>query len=80
MDENVFVRVAKYLRRYGNTDIESIVFVETNVETCEQLSIVEQLSSIFPFVYAGNAFEDLSKNIKYVRPPLKTLKCTFWML
>ena len=70
-DENVFGKVTKYLQRYSDIDIESIVFAEGNVENDIEVRQVimilqEQLSSISPFVYTGNAFKDSAKKLKNV--------------
>lgn len=70
-DENVFGKVTKYLQRYSDIDIESIVFVEGNVENDIEIRQVililqEQLSNISPFVYTGNAFKDSAKKLKNV--------------
>ena len=74
-DEDVFGKVTKYLQRYSDIDIESIVFVEGNVENDIEIRhwyaqlifiLQEQLSNIFPFVYTGNAFKDSAKTLKNV--------------
>ena len=74
-DENVFGKVTAYLQRYSDIDIESIVFVEGNVENDIEIRhwyahfifiLQEQLSTISPFVYTGNAFKDSAKKLKNV--------------
>ena len=70
-DENVFGKVTKYLQRYSDIDIESIVFaeghVENDIEVRQVIMILqEQLSNISPFVYTGNAFKDSAKKLKKV--------------
>ena len=70
-DEGVFGKVTKYLQRYSDIDIESIVFAEGKVENDFEIRQVimilqEQLSNISPFVYAGNAFKDSAKKLKNV--------------
>ena len=70
-DENVFGKVTKYLQRYSDIDIESIVFAEGHVENdieVRQIIMIlqEQLSNISPFVYTENAFKDSAMKLKNV--------------
>ena len=75
-DENIFGRVTKYLQWYSDIDIESIVFVEGNIENdieeirhwYDQVTFIsqEQMSDILPFVYTRNALKDAAKTLKNV--------------
>ena len=75
-DENIFGRVTKYLQWYSDIDIESIVFVEGNIENdieeirhwYDQVTFIsqEQMSDILPFVYTRNALKDSAKTLTNV--------------
>ena len=71
-EKNIFGSVTKYLQRYSDINIGSIVFadekVENDVEWYDQLTFMlqGQLSNLFPFVYTGNAFKDSAMKLKTV--------------
>ena len=74
-DESVFGKVTKYLQRYSDINIGSIVFADEKVENdieirqwYDQLTFMlqGQLSNLFPFVYTGNAFKDSAMKLKTV--------------